>query len=291
MNKMNENIKISVVVPLFNKETSIYETLLSVLDQSFTYFELIVVDDGSTDSSLSVISKINDERLVVYSKKNGGVSDSRNFGIDKANASLIFLLDADDLIEKDCLETLYQLTNLYPKESIFCGNFEIVDSNSMVCSSKCKLNTRMLITEPLKELWKDGVFLRTGNMLVRKECFSVVGGFDIRLSYYEDMEHVLNLIRKYAVVFDPKVIFTYQLEHNYLSSKKVSLSKDWTWYASFNNKSYYEKLIIGSVVYSSLIKRFRSKDYSGCVCLLKKHFLSLHYIFGCKILKKLKLNS
>jgi glycosyltransferase involved in cell wall biosynthesis len=103
---MNKNIKISVVVPLYNKENSIHKTIISVLDQSFTDFELLIIDDGSKDDSLNVVSKINDARLVVHSKVNGGVSEARNFGIEKSNGEFIFLLDADDLIKKDCLTTL-----------------------------------------------------------------------------------------------------------------------------------------------------------------------------------------
>jgi glycosyltransferase involved in cell wall biosynthesis len=281
---MKKNIKISVIIPLFNKEKTIYRTVQSVLDQTFPQFELLIIDDGSTDDSFNIISNIKDERICIYTKENSGVSDSRNFGIKKACGDYLFLLDADDLIKKECLETLYKLTVLYPNESVFCGDFETINSNATVSSSSCQLDTQTLITEPLKELWRDGVFLRTGNMLVKEQCFDVVGGFDTRLSYYEDMDHVLNLIRKFNVVFDPKVIFSYQLEHNHLSSIKVPLSKDWSFYASFENKSYYEKLIIGSVVYRVLRKRLRGKDYFRCFSILNKHVFYLHYILGSRAL-------
>lgn len=282
-------ISISVVIPLFNKQDSINETIESVLKQTFSDYELLIIDDGSTDDSLKLIEKITDSRIKVYSKENGGVSDTRNFGIGKAQGEFVFLLDADDIIKADCLETLYELSMLFPEESVFCGNFDITESNTTVRASVCQIPSIAIVKEPLKELWKGGIFLRTGNMLVRSECFKVVGGFDTQFSYYEDMDHILNLIRKFNVVFDPKVIFSYQLEYNYLSSKTVSINKDWTCHVDFNNRSHYEKLIVGSVIYSSFRKRLRSKDYFGCCYLLKKHKLNLHYVFGCKILKKLKL--
>ncbi|PTP60928.1 hypothetical protein CWO01_14860 [Vibrio splendidus] len=284
---MNDSIKISVVIPLFNKEDSIVETITSVLNQTFTDYELIIINDGSTDNSLEQINKINNSRIKVYSKENGGVSDTRNYGIDKAQGEFVFLLDADDIIRDDCLEILYNLTNLYPSESVFCGNFNIVDKEGVTCEARCKINSRQLVTDTFKELWIGGIFLRTGNVLIRNKCFEDVGGFNVRFSFYEDMEHVLNLLRKYNVVYDPEVIFTYQLEHNYLSSKKIPINRDWACFACFKGKSFYEKFIIGEVIYSSFIKRYRCKDYAGCLYLFNKHKFNLHYIFISKILKKM----
>jgi len=283
---MNKNIKISVVVPLFNKENSIGETILSVLDQSFTNFELLIIDDGSTDDSLSVISKIDDPRLIVHSKVNGGVSDARNFGIEKSNGEFIFLLDADDLIKKDCLTTLYSLSLKYPEESIFTANFEITNGSSVISASYCNEIDTICFSNAYKGLWQGLYFIRTGNTLIRKDCFKVVGMFDSKISYYEDMDHILRLIKNYNVVYTPDVIFTYKMEYNFLSSNAVKMSKDWSNYVSFEGKCFYEKMIIGNILFNNIRKRFKQKDSSGATSLIKKHIWSIPYLLLSKILKK-----
>ena len=86
----------SVVIPLYNKENHIQKTLNCVLSQSFTNFEIIIINDGSTDNSLKKAEDIKDSRIFLYSIKNQGVSNARNYGIKKANSDYICFLDADD---------------------------------------------------------------------------------------------------------------------------------------------------------------------------------------------------
>ena len=81
---MENKIKFSVIVPLYNKELYIENTILSILKQSYTDFEIIVVDDGSTDNSYEIVERIQDSRIRLVSKKNGGVSAARNYGISLA---------------------------------------------------------------------------------------------------------------------------------------------------------------------------------------------------------------
>ena len=84
---MENKIKFSVIVPLYNKELYIENTILSILKQSYTDFEIIVVDDGSTDNSYEIVERIQDSRIRLVSKKNGGVSAARNYGISLARYS------------------------------------------------------------------------------------------------------------------------------------------------------------------------------------------------------------
>ncbi|QYS89019.1 glycosyltransferase family 2 protein [Flavobacterium davisii] len=90
----------SVIIPLYNKENYIYNTLTSVIDQSYSNFEIIIVNDGSTDKSLEIIQNINDSRIRIFNQQNKGVSSARNLGIKNAKGTLIAFLDADDLWKK-----------------------------------------------------------------------------------------------------------------------------------------------------------------------------------------------
>ena len=88
---------ISVVIPVYNKEKFIENTICSVLNQTLSDFELIIVNDSSTDKSLSIIDSIKDKLIKTYTIKNSGVSKSRNYGVEKSSANLIAFLYADDL--------------------------------------------------------------------------------------------------------------------------------------------------------------------------------------------------
>lgn len=104
MNKL-----ISVIMPVYNVESYLAEAIESVLAQRYADFELIIVNDGSTDSSLDICQKfaIMDSRVTLYSKKNGGLSSARNYGIARAKGEYLFFIDSDDMLTPDCLEHLY----------------------------------------------------------------------------------------------------------------------------------------------------------------------------------------
>lgn len=95
---------ISVIIPVYNGQKTIKETIQSVLNQTFADWELIIVNDGSQDATLEIINSINDYRIKVFSYSNAGVSSSRNRGIDQAQGEFISFLDADDLWTPDKLK-------------------------------------------------------------------------------------------------------------------------------------------------------------------------------------------
>lgn len=87
---------VSIIIPLFNKESSIKDTIISVLNQSHENIEIIIINDGSTDNSLGIVSKFKDFRIKVFNQTNQGVSSARNLGIKHSNGEFISFLDADD---------------------------------------------------------------------------------------------------------------------------------------------------------------------------------------------------
>lgn len=118
-------MKFSVVIPLYNKEHYIEKTIKSVLNQTFQDFEVIVVNDGSTDSSLDVAQTIKSDKVKIISQKNAGVAVARNTGIEHAYAKYIAFLDADDEWHPEYLQTIDALTEKFPTSDMFVTAYRI----------------------------------------------------------------------------------------------------------------------------------------------------------------------
>ena len=89
-------VRFSVIIPLYNKEAYIEQTLGSVLAQTYPFFEVIIVDDGSSDASLQIVNRITDSRIRVISQVNSGVATARNRGVKEAKENYVAFMDADD---------------------------------------------------------------------------------------------------------------------------------------------------------------------------------------------------
>lgn len=114
---------ISIIIPLYNKETTIVDTLQYILSQSFADFEVVIVDDGSTDMSVQKVTEIRDKRIRLYLKQNGGPSSARNYGLEKAQGIYGYFIDADDCLLPDSLQLLYELTQKYKQHNFFVFNY------------------------------------------------------------------------------------------------------------------------------------------------------------------------
>ena len=97
-------VKVSIILPCYNVEKYIAKSIQSVLDQSYTDFELLVIIDGSPDNSKAIAETFKDDRIRIYEKPNGGLSDARNFGLERAEGEFVYFMDSDDWIEPDLLD-------------------------------------------------------------------------------------------------------------------------------------------------------------------------------------------
>ncbi|HPP08870.1 MAG TPA: glycosyltransferase family A protein, partial [bacterium] len=119
--------KVSVIVPVYNAERFIGETLRSVLCQTYKDIEVIVVDDGSTDHSVEVIKKYNDPRIMLIRQQNRGVSAARNTGIKSSNGKFIALLDHDDLWLAEKIEKQMILFEKNPDVALVYSDISYID--------------------------------------------------------------------------------------------------------------------------------------------------------------------
>lgn len=127
--------EISIIVPVYNVENYIHKCIDSILNQTFSDFELILVDDGSTDDSGKICDeyKLKDNRVIVIHKENSGVSSARNVGIDKSTGKFLGFVDSDDYIKKDMYETLYKDIKEFDADISVC---QIYDEYVTSCKSR-----------------------------------------------------------------------------------------------------------------------------------------------------------
>ncbi len=206
---------ISVIIPVYNSEKTIRETIESVLNQTFTDFELIIINDGSQDSSLEIISSIQDTRLKVFSYPNAGVSASRNRGIAQASGEFIAFLDSDDLWTADKLESQLQALQANPHAAVAYSWTDYIDrTGKFVCPG----NHVTADGDVYEQLLLQN-FLENGSTpLIRKEALIKVGDFDESLFGPEDWDIYLRLAANYQFVAVPKVQVLYRISANSVSS-------------------------------------------------------------------------
>lgn len=277
---------ISVVIPLYNKESSIVKTIESVLLQVYVDFEIVVVNDGSTDNSVALVHSLSDKRIRVIDQKNGGVSSARNNGVKTAKGDWIFFLDADDIISVDCLSTLHYLTIKYSTISVFTANFKIIFENNKEIMF-CKGKNEVLINNPLKALWNRKIFPRTGAMLIKKECFNNIGYFRTDITIFEDLEFNIRLLKRYKIVYSPVDVLLYMCENSTLSNSIVSLSKEFAYHIEFDQATLYERFLLAENIYNTYVKRKKINDLDSKKYLIKKHRKRFLFIIFAHMYRRL----
>ena len=194
---------ISVIIPLYNKEQFIEKTLLSVLNQKFTDFEVILVNDGSTDSSIDLANSIKDERITLYTTLNKGVSHARNYGVSKSTSDLIAFLDADDLWETNHLENLYSLNESFPN----CGLYATAYYKRFFNGKKINTYFNGVSTDHFGII--DDYFLAstmdsiawTSAVMIPKKTFNDLGGFDEDMQSGEDTDLWIRIALNKSIAF------------------------------------------------------------------------------------------
>ncbi len=212
--------EISIIIPTYNSEKTIRETIESVLKQTFINWELIIINDGSTDSTLEIASNFTDSRIQVFSYPHGGGNCSRNRGFKHALGELISFLDADDLWTPDKLESQFNALQSNPEASVAYSWTNCIDENGhflrrgSYITANGNVYAQLLIIN----------FLEHGsNPLIKREAFNAVGGFDESLNAGQDWDLYLRLAAKYNFVAVPFPQILYRVSSNSLSSNVARL--------------------------------------------------------------------
>jgi glycosyltransferase involved in cell wall biosynthesis len=208
--------KFSVIIPLYNKEPHIKRALSSVLNQTIQDFEIVVVNDGSTDRSADIIKSYSDARIRLINQKNEGVSAARNRGINEAKFELIAFLDADDEWMPNYLETILKLREKYPHAGLYATSLKTEFIDDVLINKDKEL--RKLIPDEglilnyfkvnLKDISHKDIFY-TSSVTVPKKIFSEIGGFQTGFWWGEDIDMWCRIALKYPLAYSSQVCSIY----------------------------------------------------------------------------------
>lgn len=196
---------ISIIIPLYNKETTIVRTIKSILAQTNNDYEIIIVDDGSTDDSLKQAYQVKDNRIKIITQTNSGVSAARNRGIHEAKGEFVAFLDADDIWKNDYLETQVALINKYPQCNVFALNYIYRDENNRTTPTKINRisfkGTDGILTNYFEVAACSNPPIWTSAVIVTKSAILAVGGFPIGINTGEDLLVWAKLACRYKIAY------------------------------------------------------------------------------------------
>jgi glycosyltransferase involved in cell wall biosynthesis len=203
----------SIVMPLYNKEKEVERAIQSALNQTFSDFELIVVNDGSTDEGPKIVQSFSDPRIRLINQENAGVSAARNRGIEEVKSDLIAFLDADDEWLPDFLETINRLRNRFSSCSVFATNYfyRNIDGSLMptIVRGLPAAHWEGTFENYFKVASKSDPPIWSSAVAVKKEAITSICGFPVGVTAGEDLLTWARLASRYKIAYSsqPAAIF------------------------------------------------------------------------------------
>ncbi len=223
---MNENPKISVIIPVYNVEKYLRQCLDSVINQTYKNLEIILINDGSTDNSGKICEEyaLNDERIKMIHKENGGISSARNTAIDTANGKFITFIDSDDDVELDYIDYLYNILKKFDCKMSVCTH-NIIKKNKIKKSFNLKTDYKLSSQECIKKLlYNDGIDTSAWAKLYDKSLFD-----NIRYpvgKLFEDIATTYKFfIKSKEIACGHLAKYNYNVRENSIVTKKFNKAK------------------------------------------------------------------
>ena len=232
---------ISIIIPLYNKEECILKTIESITSQDFDDYEIVVVDDGSTDNSVTLIRNLSNNKIRLFHKENGGPASARNYGVNNANGKWGLFLDADDILEPGALNIFVSLVRKEPNCEFFCCN-HYVQTN----------NTRTLFSYQFKEGYVHNNFYAYYTYRIRPRAGAALYSISLlkrfphneKLWRYEDADFIFNIMRNTRAYTSPLPVMTYYRYIGEASKERKDISEDFLGHLSYKGKGWWEQLVL-----------------------------------------------
>lgn len=217
---------VSIIVPIYNAEKYIAKCIESIINQTFSNYELILINDGSTDNSIQIIKNYEKkyDNIKVFNNKNRGVSYTRNFGLKNATGKYIMFVDADDFLENNCLENL--LCNIEDGDIIISNYYRYYGKNKKILKNG-NIGNKVLGLDEFKEYffyyYRKNITNSPCARLYRKCIIDKYNlEFDEDYSLGEDLIFNLNYLKYvHKIVFVNDYLYYYRLTPNSLSNKFI----------------------------------------------------------------------
>lgn len=215
---------ISVIIPAYNAEKTILETIESIRVQTFQEFEIIVIDDGSKDKTLETVKSIPDSRIKIFSYPNGGVSVARNRGIEHSTGDFLSFIDNDDLWTPEKLEAqLAVLLNDSDVDAVYSWTVNMFDDGQSISFGKASEPTVQGNIYP--DLLVSSFIGSGSNILIRRKVADTIGGFNPDLNC-SDWDFYLRVSAEFRFAVVPKPQILYRRTSSSMSSNVKSMEQD-----------------------------------------------------------------
>ena len=218
----------TIVMPYYKNSHVVRRSVHSVLAQTYSNFELIIIDDGSGDDIATILSEFNDNRIKLHQIKNAGVAHARNLAIDLSSKEWICFLDSDDEWLSDHLEHLVYLIDKYKQSSFFVTSHRrlgknVVESNSLLD----EFTTEDFVCDDLLDLvFKKGEVIHTNSICIKRTIFDIVGMFVEGVSIGEDTDLWYTISMYYPPVMSKKTTTLYHRDASFLT-KQTKFATQW----------------------------------------------------------------
>lgn len=232
---------ISVVIPLYNKEPIIEKTLNSVLSQDYSDFEVVIVDDGSTDNSVAQVEAIYDSRIRLLRQENGGPSKARNTGVKNAKGEWIVFLDADDELLPGALTIFHNLSESHQEIELFCCS-SIYCINGKQQGEPFKFNEGIL-KNPYAALFLHYYAARTGDFMCSRRI-ALICPFNEEIRRFEDVECLFRMYKKTKVYLLPVPVMIENRDFAEASHARKDIREDFIGHLEFKEKSFWERMCL-----------------------------------------------
>jgi len=202
----------SIIVPVYNKAAYLATALNSVFSQSHINFEVVIIDDGSTDESPRLLAAINDRRARIFTQGNSGVSSARNRGIQLARSDVILFFDADDWMHADYLHMQLRTMELHQNRDFFATAFKRFSAHdTSPAPYQPDAYEPVVVIEDLPGAWLKGQTFITSCVAVRRRALMAQSSwFPVGESFGEDMDLWLRLAENHALVLLPQALIGYR---------------------------------------------------------------------------------
>lgn len=226
---MNQNKKVSIIIPVYNAEKTIIKCINSIINQTYKNIEIIIVDDGSSDNTKKILKAYsNIENLILVFKSNEGVSISRNVGLKKSTGDYILFLDADDWLENNTIEKLVDCKEKHNVDlvrySYYLNNDETKYIEKRINIKDNKKNCKLDINNDIINYYMEGKL--EGYVWLLMIDKSVIIDFDSSLSMMEDFIFILELLKKAKTIcFFDECLYHYYCNQNGASNSTYNIEK------------------------------------------------------------------